>query len=160
MVATVDCFERNCEMKSSIRRVSRWLRVHWRESVVSLLVLVVLLVGSEFLLKALHVHSYILPTPTEVWAQFRVDLISRVFWIDIWTTSEEIILGGLIGVALRQVRFDSLSRGHTGNTEDCGGAALCDPLRFRADVEACNLRHHLLFPIVRECRGWVEFHGP
>ncbi|HVB00899.1 MAG TPA: ABC transporter permease [Acidimicrobiales bacterium] len=86
-------------MNSSIRRVSRWLRAHWRESVVSLLVLVVLLVGSEFLLKALDVHSYILPTPTEVWAQFRVDLISHLFWIDVWTTSEEIIFGGLIGAA-------------------------------------------------------------
>ena len=89
----------NAAAEPAVEQPRRRRRRHfrWRETLASVAVFIIVVVLLQLLLPALGIRSYILPTPSAVWAALLNDLGTGLFWGHVFTTMEEILVGWVLG---------------------------------------------------------------
>ncbi|MCR1783746.1 ABC transporter permease [Nocardioides carbamazepini] len=73
-------------------------------------VFVVVMLAWEFGVKLFGVKEFVLPPPSRILEQLRVQLESDLFWRHVWVTTEEAMIGFVIGVLAAMVLGTAISQ--------------------------------------------------
>lgn len=73
-------------------------------------VFVVVMLAWEYGVKLFDVKEYVLPPPTQILEQLRVQLESDLFWHHVWVTTQEAMIGFAIGVGAAVVLGTAISQ--------------------------------------------------